>query len=122
MAWAVIENGVVVDRVRGDPKIIFVPEYAERFISAPDDVNHGWTFDGTNFAPPPQLSPEEQLAKAAADARGFRDQLLAQTDWTQAADVPQATKDKWASYRQALRDVPQQPGFPDNIQWPAKPE
>jgi hypothetical protein len=54
--------------------------------------------------------------------RESRDQLLAQTDWTQTVDVPQATKDKWAPYRQALRDVPQQAGFPDNIQWPSKPE
>lgn len=122
MAWAVVENGVVVDRVRGDPKIIFIPEYAERFIPAPDDVDHGWTFDGTTFTAPPQPSAEELRAQEAASARAFRDQLLAQTDWTQAADVPQATKDKWAPYRQALRDVPQQPGFPENIQWPAKPE
>jgi hypothetical protein len=54
--------------------------------------------------------------------RESRDQLLAETDWTQTVDVPQATKDKWAPYRQALRDVPQQAGFPDNIQWPSKPE
>lgn len=123
MAWAVVnEKGAVVDRVRGDPKLIFIPEYAARFIQAPDDVDHGWTYDGTAFAPPPQPSAEELAAKAAAEARAFRDQLLAQTDWTQAADVPQAIKDKWAPYRQALRDVPQQAGFPDNIQWPSKPE
>jgi hypothetical protein len=122
MAWAVVENGVVVDRVRGDPKLIFIPEYAARFIEAPDDVDHDWTYDGTTFALPPQPSAEELAIKAAAEARTFRDQLLAQTDWTQAADVPQATKDKWAPYRQALRDVPQQAGFPDNIQWPSKPE
>jgi len=54
--------------------------------------------------------------------RQQRDQLLTATDWTQAADIPQAIKDKYAAYRQALRDVPQQPGFPDNIQWPVKPE
>lgn len=58
----------------------------------------------------------------AAQAREKRDAELAATDWTQMPDVPQATKDKWAPYRQALRDVPQQAGFPDNIQWPSKPE
>lgn len=56
-----------------------------------------------------------------AQARNQRDLLLQQTDWTQAVDVPQATKDKWAPYRQALRDVPQQVGFPDNVTWPVKP-
>jgi len=56
-----------------------------------------------------------------AEVRAQRSQLLAQTDWTQAADVPQATKDKWAPYRQALRDVPQQEGFPYNVTWPTPP-
>ena len=50
------------------------------------------------------------------EARAERDRLLAATDWSQAADVPQATKDLWAPYRQALRDVPEQSGFPTNIQ------
>jgi hypothetical protein len=56
------------------------------------------------------------------ELRAKRDFLLATSDWTQIADVPQTIKDKWAPYRQALRDVPQQAGFPDNIQWPVKPE
>lgn len=123
MAWAVVnEKGVVIDRVRGDPKLIFIPEYAAKFIEAPDDVDHEWTFDGTTFSPPPQPSAEELAAQAASNARALRNQLLVETDWTQSVDVPQATKDKWATYRQALRDVPQQAGFPDNIQWPTKPE
>jgi hypothetical protein len=54
--------------------------------------------------------------------RSRRNDFLAATDWAQGADVPQAIKDKWSAYRQALRDVPQQAGFPDNIQWPSKPE
>lgn len=51
-----------------------------------------------------------------------RNTFLAETDWTQAGDIPQAIRDKWIPYRQALRDVPQQAGFPENIQWPTKPE
>jgi hypothetical protein len=69
------------------------------------------------YVPPPPPTTEE----LAAAARAERNALLAATDWTQAADVPQATKNKWAPYRQALRDVPEQPGFPSNIQWPVKP-
>jgi hypothetical protein len=60
--------------------------------------------------------------KIAAIARERRDALIATTDWTQNADIPQATKDKWAPYRQALRDVPQQAGFPDTIVWPTPPQ
>jgi len=52
--------------------------------------------------------------------RNKRNQLLAETDWTQVAD---ATVDKaaWATYRQALRDVPAQSGFPNTITWPTEP-
>lgn len=67
------------------------------------------------YTPPPVEFYEAQV-------RAQRNQLLAATDWTQAADVPQAVKDKWAPYRQALRDVPQQAGFPMNVTWPTKPE
>lgn len=62
------------------------------------------------------------LIRAQSLTREKRNQLLAATDWTQMPDVPQATMDKWAPYRQALRDVPQQPGFPKNITWPVAPD
>lgn len=70
-----------------------------------------------DYAPPPPPTEEEQ----AIIVRAQRDALLAQTDWTQAADIPQATKDRWAPYRQDLRDIPQQVGFPFNVVWPVKP-
>ena len=59
-------------------------------------------------------------AEFAANARNQRDTLLTQTDWTQVADAP-VDKAAWAAYRQALRDVPQQIGFPTTITWPEKP-
>ena len=53
-------------------------------------------------------------------AREQRDLLLQQSDWTQVPDAP-VNSASWATYRQALRDVPSQSGFPDNITWPTKP-
>ena len=41
-----------------------------------------------------------------------RNSRLASTDWTQLPDIPQPTRDLWEPYRQALRDMPQQPNFP----------
>jgi hypothetical protein len=52
--------------------------------------------------------------------RQQRDALLAKSDWTQLPDVPLATKDAWATYRQALRDITLQPD-PFNIDWPTVP-
>lgn len=56
-------------------------------------------------------------------ARQERNRLLVASDWTQLPDSPISATPRalWASYRQALRDVPSQPGFPDNIIWPTPP-
>lgn len=53
--------------------------------------------------------------------RAERNQLLQQSDWTQLPDVPLATKEAWAVYRQALRDITNQPD-PFNIVWPTPPQ
>lgn len=53
--------------------------------------------------------------------RQKRKQLLSDSDWTQLPDVPIATKTTWEQYRQALRDVTNQPD-PFTIQWPQMPE
>lgn len=56
------------------------------------------------------------------NARAKRDALLSETDWSQGKDVPPELSMKYLSYRQALRDITLQSGFPDNIQWPQKPQ
>lgn len=53
--------------------------------------------------------------------RSRRAILLAESDWTQLPDVPLATKESWAAYRQALRDITLQPD-PHNIIWPTQPQ
>ena len=53
--------------------------------------------------------------------RGQRDLLLSKSDWTQVEDAP-VNKEAWATYRQALRDIPNQEGFPSNVTWPTQPE
>ena len=58
----------------------------------------------------------------ATGARNQRDYLLRQSDWTQLGDVPEATREKYREYRQALRDVPKQAGFPAKIDWPDLPD
>ena len=58
--------------------------------------------------------------RAARKVRLQRNRLLADTDWMAVQDrtMSQAEKD----YRQALRDIPQQAGFPENVVWPTRPE
>lgn len=57
---------------------------------------------------------------SAAQVRVKRDQLLAECDWTMVNDAP-TDKDVWGQYRQALRDVSEQAGFPDSVVWPESP-
>lgn len=59
----------------------------------------------------------------AAEVRTQRDALLTACDWTQMPDSPldEETKAAWATYRQELRDVPQQEGFPETVTWPEEP-
>lgn len=61
----------------------------------------------------------DRLAEASI-ARTKRNQLLTETDWTQVEDTS-ADKAIYAIYRQALRDISNQDGFPFDITWPELP-
>jgi hypothetical protein len=56
----------------------------------------------------------------AKSIREQRNQKLKETDWTQVADAP-VDKAAWATYRQELRDITTQAGFPWGINWPDQP-
>jgi hypothetical protein len=60
-------------------------------------------------------------AEQAKSVRSQRGDKLKDSDWTQVADAP-VDKEAWATYRQSLRDVTQQSGFPWTITWPTQPE
>ena len=61
-----------------------------------------------------------QNVDEAVKVRQTRAVLLADSDWTQVADAP-VDKTAWATYRQALRDIPSQSGFPRSVTWPSTP-
>ena len=68
-----------------------------------------------------ELLTDEDRAKAA---REKRDHLLAETDYLLMPDYPISSEALVAlkTYRQALRDIPEQSGVPNTIEWPSKPE
>jgi hypothetical protein len=67
-----------------------------------------------------ELKTDEEYA---AEARERRNALIAETDYMAMPDYPLDEERKAAilAYRQALRDVPEQEGFPRQIDWPVKP-
>ncbi len=67
-----------------------------------------------------QWSDPRTLQDHIAATRAARNALLLACDWTQLPDAPETMKSTWMAYRQALRDVTDQPDQ-KNIVWPAKP-
>ena len=68
----------------------------------------------------PITEPDPEPVAPEVSVRAKRDNLLSTSDWTQVDDSP-VDKSAWPTYRQALRDVPAQSGFPNTITWPNKP-
>lgn len=105
--------------------VIPVPEYDAKTHAvtqdAPANVNGAWIVAWSINALP--------QAEAEANVRMYRDALLTETDWVVSKAVEQNAQDGlgiqvpqvWLNYRQALRDIPSQAGFPYNVTWPTKP-
>lgn len=90
-----VENGALVKKP-ARPSALHVFDYAEKT----------WALD---------------TPAACTAVRAERERRLAASDWTQLPDIPDVQKAAWASYRQALRDITEQPGFPVDVRWPDKP-
>ena len=70
----------------------------------------------SSFGNDDEVTNDDYLARM----RYWRDTELARTDWTQVADAP-VDKEAWATYRQALRDLPASNADPRQIELPAQP-
>lgn len=69
-------------------------------------------------------NPEPDDSMIAEEIRDKRDNLIGETDYYLMPDYPISPEDLEAVkvYRQALRDIPEQSGFPKNVQWPVEPQ
>jgi hypothetical protein len=107
MKFAIIENTKVVNIALADTPL------ESNWVSC-DTAEIGDLYENGEFNTPVLTE------SVAADARQERNNLLAATDWTAMADAPtQATA--MTTYRQALRDITSQSGWPTTINWPTKP-
>ena len=103
------------------PVIVIEETTAERPIVKYREVN-GQIEQYAEIAPIPAV-PELTEEQQKMQVRAQRNSLLTLCDWTQLPDAPLTAEQKqeWAEYRQALRDVPEQTGFPENVIWPSTP-
>jgi len=108
MKYAIIENSTVVNIAVADAPL------ADNWIES-DTAAIGDTYENGQF-----VTPSPDADAAAAEVRAERNKLLSESDWTQVIDAP-VDQAAWAVYRQDLRDVPSQAGFPWTVDWPVAP-
>lgn len=124
-------NGLGGDIVFEGPQATGGDRYQYSMRSGVEQLGGKWYTKyvlGPVFTDTPEATAAEQEAtyKASKDAdqaaavRTERNSRLAACDWTQVADSP-VDKVAWATYRQELRDITSQPGFPWEITWPTAP-
>lgn len=114
-------NGVCADDgcIRNGVWVAYTPAGAARKRSPPT-YRCEWDCDAEDWIDVRSIDEQVSAARVAVTRR--RGELLSASDWTQLPDVPLATKEAWATYRQALRDITSQPGYPFNIIWPQAPQ
>lgn len=97
---------LVVPDLPADVRGLFVIDGEVVALPAPSTF-HKWTDSGWVLSEPA--------------VRAHRSALLAACDWTQLPDVPTATREAWVPYRQRLRELPEQSGYPEVVNWPVPP-
>jgi hypothetical protein len=108
-------NRVIVD----DPND-FVPYRPGIEVAPRHDGQIGWKLTENNE----WEEPPRNVYTPAQKIRRNRDYLLKKSDKYSYPDYPMTNEQRtaWIEYRQALRDITAQSGFPDNVVWPVKPE
>jgi hypothetical protein len=114
MKTHIIKDGIVINTI--------VASVEEAKVAFPDALcieattgGVGWSYIEDQLFSPFILNEPDVIL------RQRRNVLLTETDWTQLPDVPATIREAYMAYRQALRDISKQEGFPDNIIWPIKP-
>lgn len=95
-------------------------DHTQNLIRSAAPNKKGQWFETWTIEPATEEQIKERTEIKISSIRSQRDQLLLASDWTQGLDVP-VDQEAWANYRQALRDIPQQEGFPWDVTWPEKP-
>lgn len=101
---------------------LFLPHNArtEKLVSCDPYIQDGWAYT-VEVQPKTQEELDADTEAEAARVRAARNTKLTECDWTQGKDIPDTVSNPWAFYRQELRDIPNQSGFPWIVVWPDAP-
>lgn len=122
-SWVNFDKNIILMQADGYMPVVVIEEAtAEKPVVKYREVN-GQIEQYAEAALVPSV-PEPTEEQQEIQVRAQRNSLLTLCDWTQLPDAPLTAEQKqeWAEYRQALRDVPEQTDFPENVVWPSTPE
>lgn len=125
MHYVYLEDNTVIDQAQINPFKVFYPEYASKFIEAPDEVTFGWKFENGEWMSPSTPTINEIKAQNKLKASS----LLSETDWAAIPTIadPQYSnpylmnQSDFLNYRNQLRAIAINP--PETLveTWPTKP-
>ena len=98
-----------------------IPKLYERVVALPPEKIDGLWIQSYTVE---EISKEEkdQLdEEKSTEVRTRRNNELVASDWTQGKDIPDSISKPWADYRQKLREITNDPGFPWNVVFPTPP-
>jgi hypothetical protein len=93
----------------------------EKLVPCAPYIQDDWAYT-VEVQPKTQEEIDADTQAMGASVRAERNRKLYECDWTQGKDIPDEVSTPWAAYRQELRDVPSQEGFPYNVIWPTPPD
>lgn len=113
---SIAEMGYAIVQQVPEPAITYAQNLAEGIpVQAGGTYQQTWVISNATAK-----EVKDRTVTQSANIRQARNQLLAECDWSQLPDAP-VDSAVWATYRQELRDVTAQAGFPWNITWPEAP-
>lgn len=128
-----MKNQIDIDRLVADVQAVLEVDFPTYRLGSSNGNFFVWDEESEKIEPLPGLATTQDLIKfvgrnkttvkagLAKEVRLKRNKLLVDTDWTQLLDVSEARRAAYAAYRQQLRDIPSQEGFPHAVVFPEPP-
>lgn len=114
------EQGIYIVQPTPKPSEDYTLNYQNTVVQNEDG---SWVESWTE-SPASNEEIEERTASKMIEVRQIRNKLLQENDWVsiKAKDNEEEVSVNWKTYRQALRNITSQEGFPHNVIWPVKPQ
>lgn len=98
-------------------------DYTKNVVEGTPTLSNGVWTQAWNVVDATEEELSQRTLEASLSVRSQRDYLLKETDWVvvKAYESNDSISVEWLTYRQALRDITTQAGFPHSVEWPTKP-